>query len=56
VFMYVGVAVATAWLAQYLSGRWRRSADWIDTLGRLVGAAWLLIGMVWTLHEYLSLL
>jgi hypothetical protein len=55
VFMYVGVAVATTWLIQYLSGRWRRSADWIDTVGRLVGVAWILIGMVWTLHEYLPL-
>jgi len=35
VFMYVGLAVAAAWTVQFFSGQWRRSADWIDVMGRL---------------------
>jgi hypothetical protein len=52
VFMYVGLAVAATWFIQYVSGRWRRPADWIDWLGVVLGALWILIGFVWTLHEY----
>jgi hypothetical protein len=52
VFMYVGLAVAAAWMVQYASGRWRRSADWVDLLGRIVGALWILVGLVWTLRAY----
>jgi hypothetical protein len=54
VFMYVGLAVAATWLVQYQSGRWRRSADWIDLLGRALGVLWIVIGLVWTLREYLE--
>lgn len=54
VFMYVGLAVAAVWIAQFMSGRWRRSADWIDTMGRVVGALWIVIGLVWTLREYIE--
>jgi hypothetical protein len=54
VFMYVGLAVATAWLALLAGGRWRRSIDWIDSLGRLTGLAWIVIGLIWTVREYLE--
>jgi hypothetical protein len=54
VFMYVGLAVAAVWVMQYLSGRWRKPVDWIDCYGRIVGACWIWIGLVWTLHEYLE--
>jgi hypothetical protein len=54
VFMYVGLAVAAAWLVLFFSGRWRRSADWIDSMGRLLGVLWIVIGLVWTLREYLD--
>ncbi|MFI5459715.1 MAG: hypothetical protein ACHRXM_30180 [Isosphaerales bacterium] len=54
VFMYVGLAVAVTWLVQYFSGRWRRSADWIDLMGRVLGVLWIVIGLVWTLREYLE--
>ncbi len=54
VFMYAGLAVAAVWVVQYLSGRWRKSVDWIDWLGRVVGGCWIWIGLVWTLHEYLE--
>jgi ABC-type Fe3+ transport system permease subunit len=54
VFMYVGLAVAAVWIVQYSSGRWRRSADWIDMMGRVVGALWIAIGLVWTLREYID--
>jgi uncharacterized membrane protein YcjF (UPF0283 family) len=54
VFMYVGLAVASVWIVQYMSGRWRRSADWIDLMGRVVGVLWIVIGLVWILHEYIE--
>jgi len=34
-------AVAVAWLMIGLAGRWRRSPDWIDAAGRMLGVAWL---------------
>jgi hypothetical protein len=53
-FMYIGLAIAATWFVQYLSGRWRRPADWIDRMGRVLGSLWILIGLVWTLHEYID--
>jgi hypothetical protein len=54
VFMYCGLAVASVWFIQYFGGRWRRSADWIDRMGRAIGVLWIVIGIAWTLHEYLD--
>ena len=55
VFMYVGLAVGATWFLQYMSGRWRKPADWIDVMGRFVGGRlWIVIGLVWTLHEYME--
>jgi hypothetical protein len=34
--------VPGAWLFLALSGRWRAQADWIDRLGRILGAFWIL--------------
>ncbi len=34
--------VVGAWLALAVSGRWRAEASWVDRLGRLLGAYWLL--------------
>ena len=56
VFMYVGLAVAATWISLWISGRWRRSADWIDFMGRVVGVLWIVIGFVWTVRAYLDLL
>jgi hypothetical protein len=53
--MYVGLAVAATWGTLILSGRWRRSADWIDTMGRVVGTLWIVIGLIWSLREYMEL-
>ena len=53
-FMYVGAAVGATWLVLYMSGRWRKPADWIDVMGRIVGVMWIVIGLIWTLHEYLE--
>src|SRR5262249_5075903 len=39
--IYAGISVAAVWITQVLTGRWRRSADWIDRLGRGVGGLWL---------------
>ena len=38
-FMYAGLAVAAVWFVQLVTGRWRRSVDWIDTFGRIVRRA-----------------
>jgi hypothetical protein len=54
VFMYVGLAVASVWIVQILGGQWRPSTDWIDQMGRLVGVLWIVIGLVWTMREYLE--
>jgi hypothetical protein len=54
VFMYVGLAVAATWMVEAFGGRWRRSVDWIDLMGRLVGILWIVIGLVWTLRRYLD--
>ena len=55
-FVYVGVAVAVAWVSLLVSGRWRRPADALDRLGRVVGATWLIIGFAWSVWVYLDLL
>jgi len=52
--MYVGVVVAVTWFVLYVSGPWRRPIDWIDLMGRVVGVLSIVIGVVWTLHEYLE--
>jgi hypothetical protein len=37
----VGVAVGAAWVNLAVCGRWRPEPEWIDRLGRIVGACWL---------------
>ena len=38
-----GYAVAAAWLALAVAGRWRPERSWIDRLGRVLGVAWIVI-------------
>jgi hypothetical protein len=35
-------AVAGAWLALALSGRWRPARDWLDRAGRVLGVCWVI--------------
>ena len=56
VFMYTGLAVASTWILLWISGRWRASVDWIDFMGRAVGALWIVIGLCWSVRAYLDLL
>lgn len=35
------LAVAGAWLALALSGRWRLGSDWLDHLGLILGVCWI---------------
>jgi hypothetical protein len=51
-----GVWVAAVWTFQVLSGRWRAQPDWVDRVGRVLGVVWIVAGMVWAAHRYLSLL
>jgi hypothetical protein len=41
-----GPAVAAVWFVLALSGRWRPERSWIDRLGRLVGASWIVISIL----------
>jgi hypothetical protein len=41
-----GPAVAAVWLFLALSGRWRPERSWIDRLGRLLGATWIVISLL----------
>jgi hypothetical protein len=41
-----GPAVTAVWLVLALSGRWRPERSWIDGLGRLLGAIWILISIL----------
>ena len=54
VFPYVGLAVASAWFGQALSGRWRPVPDVIDRLGRALGVYWILVGLIWAVRRYLE--
>lgn len=51
----VGPAVAAAWLALVLSGRWRPERGWIDRLGRGLGALWIaFIFLQWEFGRWTS--
>lgn len=39
----LGAAVATCWATLILGGRWAPEPTWIDRLGRLLGATWLVV-------------
>ena len=43
-------AVAGAWLALALSGRWRPERDWLDRTGRVLGVCWIVAPFIvaWT--------
>lgn len=41
----IGMAVLAAWMTLILGGRWRAEPSWIDRLGRLIGAFWILLGL-----------
>jgi hypothetical protein len=48
-----GLAVASAWLALALGGRWRAERTWVDWLGQVMAGAWIAakvleIAAVWT--------
>ncbi len=44
-----GPVVAAVWLLLALSGRWRPERSWIDRLGRVVGATWIVVTLLSTL-------
>jgi hypothetical protein len=41
----IGVAIASVWLVQWLSGRWRARPVWTDRVGRCLGSFWLVWGL-----------
>jgi hypothetical protein len=43
--MLGGFAVAICWSTLAVGGRWRAEPSWIDRLGRIVGVAWIVMGM-----------
>jgi hypothetical protein len=46
-------AVAVAWLALAVTGRWHPERSWIDRLGRALGLGWLVIFLlsIWAIRE-----
>jgi hypothetical protein len=48
----VGFAVAGAWLALILVGRWQSEPTWIDRLGRTIGCLWIALAVVLWLRCY----
>jgi hypothetical protein len=43
---HAGSAVWWGWLAMGVIGRWRPEPSWIDRLGRVLGAAWIVIAAI----------
>ena len=37
----IGCAVAAVWAIQWLGGRWRPEAGWVDRAGRFMGTMWI---------------
>jgi hypothetical protein len=52
-FIFSGIAVASAWTAQLLTGRWRPTPNAIDRLGRFMGALWASSGLVFAVRLFL---
>jgi hypothetical protein len=48
----IGHTVTVIWLVLILSGRWYPARDWIDRLGRILGAFWIVVGVLWWLETY----
>ena len=42
----VGPAIIGAWLVLAITGRRRPSRDWLDTLGRVLGTAWIVVFVI----------
>jgi hypothetical protein len=42
----IGLAVATAWLTLVLTRGWHPEPTWVDRLGRILGACWILLLLV----------
>jgi hypothetical protein len=47
-----GLAIAALWLVLALGSRWRTAPDWMDRLGRLIGAGWIASTVVALLLMY----
>ncbi len=41
----LGLAVLVTWTTLLLGRRWRAEPSWIDRLGRIIGVAWVLLGL-----------
>jgi hypothetical protein len=48
----VGFAVAGAWLAMIMVGRWQSEPTWIDRLGRAIGCLWIAMAAALWLRCY----
>jgi len=50
----VGMAIASCWLALYLSGRWKPEPTWLDRLGRFLGIYWIVLHLLRSLATALQ--
>ena len=48
----IAPAVVTAWVTLAVSGGWKPAADWVDSLGRLIGMTWLMLYGLSLVVEY----
>jgi hypothetical protein len=48
----IGFAVARAWLALLLVGRWQSESTWLDRLGRAIGCLWIALAAALWLRCY----
>lgn len=49
-----GFAVAASWSSLALAGGWKPERGWVDVAGRLLGSAWLVLGLAGLLTTWLS--
>jgi hypothetical protein len=42
----LGLAILAAWTTLLLGRRWRAEPSWLDRMGRMLGVAWIVLGLV----------
>lgn len=53
IFNMASIAVVAVWSFIALAGRWKPEAGWIDLMGRVVGATWILIFIISSFFSHL---
>ena len=48
------LVVALAWLIMALGGWWRPERSWIDRLGEVLGASWIVMMLAWLVVGFIE--